>query len=230
MTTTKRKDDNEKLFQEELNKYAEKYDIGSLTNPNDEANLHMMIRNQIEIQTLQNQVSQLIREDAAANVQVIVKLKDIIESFKGTNMQIEKLLGIDRKTRKNESEQSVSDYWNKLKQHAEEFLRDEDKLLRVYCKHCKIMVGRISGVYDTTSYFADFQCPQCKKRCTVKREEKDVFFDLKAGDKEWRRKYPIEIVHPVQPKDSIDTSMIQEDNEIVIDYDENESESNDQSN
>ena len=68
------------------------------------------------------------------------------------------------------------------------------------------MVGRISGVYDTTEYNAAFQCPQCKKYTTVTRKERDIFFDVKNAD--WRRKYPIEVVQPkrVRNAPSIDVA------------------------
>jgi hypothetical protein len=74
------------------------------------------------------------------------------------------------------------------------------------------MVGRISGVYDTTAYDAGFQCPQCKKYTTVKRVERDVFFDIKDAD--WRRKYPIEIEHSKRTN-APDTSGIEDD--VILD-------------
>jgi DNA-directed RNA polymerase subunit RPC12/RpoP len=126
-------------------------------------------------------------------------------------MQLEKTLGIDRKTRKQESSESIPEYLAALRQRAKEWLDTDERLLKIYCPHCNIMVGRISGVYATTEYNASFQCPQCNKRIIVKRQERDVFYDVK--DAAWRRKYPIEIE---QPKRTSAPASVIVDNELLI--------------
>jgi rubrerythrin len=198
-------------FERILNEYSKRYDIESLSNPNDLANLHTMIRNQLVIEELQRRMHELAQDDAVEEAMNIKKLNDSITALADTNMKYEKSLAIDRKTRKTEQEQSVVDYMNSLKRLAKEFI--EERLTKVSCKSCKILVGRISGVYDTTEYEARFQCPQCKKYITVNRKERDIFFDVKDAD--WRRKYPIEIIQPKRlaaaPEET--TNM---DNDVVI--------------
>lgn len=184
-------------FETVLAEYRSKYNVDTLDSPNDVANLHAMIRNQMLIEKLQAQLDSLTEVDVIDSTQV-KKMLDSIVALSDTNMNLERTLGIDRKTRKQESSESVVDYLTTLKQRAKEFLDNETKLTKVYCPNCKIMVGRISGVYDTTAYDASFQCPQCKKSIVVKRTEKDIFFDIK--DAEWRRKYPIDIEQPKRTK------------------------------
>lgn len=177
-------------FDKVLAEYKEKYDVDTLSSPNDIANLHAMIRNGLLIETLQARLDELANARDGINPQEVKRVLDSIVALSEVNMNYEKTLGIDRKTRKNDASESVADYLTTLRHRAKEWL-DETRLIKVHCKACSIMVGRISGVYDTTAYQASFQCPQCKKNIIVRREEKDVFFDVKDAD--WRRKYPVEI-------------------------------------
>jgi len=141
----------------------------------------------------------------------VKKILDSIVALSQTNVQYERTLGIDRKTRKQQQAESVVDYIVKLKQMAREFIDSDRRLTKVHCKNCNIMVGRISGVYETTEYGAGFQCPQCKKIITITRKERDVFFDVK--DANWRRKYPMEIVPPKRNKHA---PAIDGDDELTI--------------
>lgn len=199
--------------------YKDKYDVDSLTNPNDIANLQTMIRNQLLIEQLQDQLDDLVSSDelTAADVK---KILDSIVALAQTNVQYERTLGIDRKTRKQQQEGNIVDIVLRLKALSRQFIHDDRRLLKVMCKTCKIMVGRISGVYDTTEYTAAFQCPQCKKYSTVSRKERDVFYDIKDAD--WRRKYPMEILQPKSRLKDAPVIDIMDDmiigDELGIDY------------
>ncbi len=165
-----------------------------------------MIRNQILITKLQAQLEALTANIDVFDPSQIKKILDSIVALSETNISYERTLGIDRKTRKQTDSESIADYLTGLKQRGKEWL--DERLTKVRCEPCNILVGRISGVYDTTYYDAKFQCPQCKKYITVKREERDIFFDVKNAD--WRRKYPIEIEQPVRTA-APDTSHIEDD-------------------
>lgn len=199
-----------KEFNDILTQYKEKYDVESLENPNDLANLETMIRNQLLIVQLQDRLDKLITASKLDPIEV-KKILDSIVALSQTNVQYERTLGIDRKTRKQQQAESVVDYIIKLKQLAREFIDNDRRLTKVICKTCNIMVGRISGVYETTEYGASFQCPQCKKHITIARKERDIFFDVKNPD--WRRKYPMEII---QPKRNKNAPEIMGDDELTI--------------
>lgn len=185
-----RKPATELRFDRILNEYKDKYNVESLDSPNDIANLHTMIRNQIIIEKLQSQMNDLTDQDEIDPV-AVKKILDSLVALSESNVVYERTLGIDRKSRKQESAESTADYLVGLKARAKEWLDNEERLTKIHCKACSIMVGRISGVYETTFYEGRFQCPQCKKQITVKREERDIFFDVK--DANWRKKYPIEV-------------------------------------
>lgn len=199
-----------KAFNDVMTQYREKYDVESLENPNDLANLETMIRNQLLIEQLQDRLDELINAVDIDPVE-IKKILDSIVALSQTNVQYERTLGIDRKTRKQQQAESVVDYIVKIKQLAKEFIDNDRRLMKVMCKSCNIMVGRISGVYETTEFGAAFQCPQCNKHITINRKERDVFFDVKNAD--WRRKYPMEII---QPKRNRNAPEIAGDDELTI--------------
>jgi ssDNA-binding Zn-finger/Zn-ribbon topoisomerase 1 len=197
-----------------IEEYKRSYDIDNLTTPNDRANLDTMIMNALAIRSLQEKLLELAVENVIDNASDIKRINDSIRDLTQTNLAIERQLSIDRKTRRSESEQSVLEYINWLKDAASEFLSDTPRLTKISCKRCNIMVGRISGVYDTTFFSAEFQCPQCKKHIYIRRDERDTFYDIR--DPDWRRKYPIEII---QPNNAIldaplDTGLVEDD--VVI--------------
>lgn len=192
--------------------YSKKYDIDDLTSGNDKANLEALLRNEIIIEDLQEALQTKVEEGAATNIAEIKKLNDGIRDLITTNLSLEKALGIDRTARKKEvNDQSPAEYIKALKQQAKEFL--EQRLVKVYCEECKVMVMRFFPVHEHTKFEIKAQCSQCKKQIKVHRDEKGIFFDLPKNDRAWREKYPIEIVQPkVVAEDSIDT----EEDEVFI--------------
>jgi len=214
---------NSKEFKEMFESYRLKYEVDNLQQPNDLANLETMIRNQILVNKLQDRLDKMVETDNTLDPNEMKKILDSLVQLSQTNIQYERTLAIDRKTRKAQQEESVVDYITKLKQLAKEFVDNDRRILKVHCKNCNIMVGRISGVYDTTEYFASFQCPQCKKQIVVTRKERDIFFDVKDAD--WRRKYPMEVIQPkrMRRKDAPDldagsAELIIGDDDLGVEY------------
>lgn len=193
--------------------YAQKYDIDDLTSGNDRANLDALLRNEIILEDLQAALQEKVEEGAANNIAEIKKLNDGIRDLINTNLSLERALGIDRAARKKEvNDQSPAEYIKSLKQQAKEFL--EQRLIKVYCEECKVLVMRFLPVHEHTKFKVECKCSQCGKMIRVHREDKDIFFDLPAKDREWRRKYPAEIV---QAKINTTTDDIDsEDDEVII--------------
>jgi predicted nucleic acid-binding Zn ribbon protein len=186
-----------KEFNKLYAEYAKKYDLVGLDNPNDISNLRTMIYNQLMIDQLQENMQKSIQDGEDLSPDMLKKSLDSITTLSQQNLRLESQLGIDRKTRKDGQADDFATYLTQLKQTAKEFM--DKRITKVFCKSCNIMVGRISGVYDTTAFEAAFQCPQCKKQAVVKRKERDIFFDQK--DPDWRRKYPMEVIQPKRISD-----------------------------
>ena len=180
-----------------MKEYADAYDLSTLNSANDKTNLEMLVRNSVIAKQLQSDITELAN-NAGENIAEIKKLSDAVKDLMDRNMQLERQLGIDRKSRKKDSESTTGEYILMLKDAAHAFL--EKRLVKVYCPECNIMVGRIAPVHEHTSFSAFFQCSQCQKAVIITRESKDVFFDLAHDDQEWRRKYPVEIKQPKQKK------------------------------
>lgn len=196
-----------------LKQFQEDYDLSTLNNSNDRLNLDTLIDNIAIIETIGEEIKRLMSSgDIAGAVAVIDKLARTKDGLQQQNVTIERQLGIDRKSRKKDNETSAAEYIIALKQHAKEFL--EKRLTKVFCPNCKILVLRFSAAYDHGEFDIAAQCPQCNKFVTVKRRERDVFYDLNPRDRAWRKKYPIEVIQAKQNKGEIEKSY---DDDFVID-------------
>lgn len=199
-------------FSDILQEYSEKYDLATLSSPNDKANLEALINNQIIIESLQAKVQELIEDDPVSNIDIIQRLSTSLRDSIERNLQLERALALDRKTRNSSSAESVADYIVSLKQTAQEFL--EKRLVKVYCPNCQILLARFSIVHDHSPFELRVKCNQCENDVTSAREEKDIFFDIK--DSAWRKKYKY-IVKQSKEKVTIDTDV---EDDIVLGEDE----------
>lgn len=190
--------------------YAQVYRTDELNDANDASTLDMLLKTEIMISDLQQQIQELMAESSVEQANNIKKLADLLRDATNTTTALQKTLSIDRKTRKSEETASVADYIRALKRDAHEFM--EQRVIRVYCDACKVMVGRIFPVHDHTAFAASFECSQCHKLIRARREERDVLFDIR--DKQWREKYKPEVI---QPKKF--TRIAPENDELILDGD-----------
>lgn len=199
-------------FQEILKDYSDKYDLETLNSPNDRANLEILIQNQVLIERLQQEMLTLTEADSIMdNIESIQRIGNSIRDLIERNLQVERALALDRKTRKSENSDSISSYLTTLKVTAQNFL--EKRLIKVYCPDCKILLARFAPVMEHTAFHFETQCSQCNKRVTMTRKSAadGVFFDIK--DYKWRKKYLYEVV---QPSKSSDIPEIESEEDIVI--------------
>lgn len=205
-------------FKVKLAEYGKAFRIEDLNDANDKSTLEIMLRTELMIEDLQEQIRDLMGENIVDNASNIKKLADLLRDSTTTITNLQKTLSIDRKTRKTEETASVADYIRNLKKDAKDFM--DQRIVRVYCPDCKIMVGRIFPVHDHTAFMCSFQCSQCNKAIRARREERDIFFDIK--DSAWRRKYKPEIVQPkkfteITPGDQEDDLIINADPSLETD-------------
>jgi hypothetical protein len=198
-------------FQEILADYSSKYDLETLNSPNDRANLDMLINNQVIVERFQAELLQMTEDGALGNIEAIQKIGNAMRDLIERNLQIERALALDRKTRKSENSDSVASYITNLKITAQNFL--EKRLIKVFCPDCKVLVARFAPVMEHTAFHFETQCSQCNKRITMTRksESEGVFFDIK--DYKWRKQYLYEVVQP--SKDS-DQPEIESEEEMFI--------------
>jgi len=177
-----------------LNEYRERYDLESLANPNDKSNLDMLINNQLIIAKMQKEMQTIIEQgEIVKEAGSLAKLQGTLQSLIDLSLQIERTLGIDRKSRKKDNQEDVGQYLLTITSAAEEWL--ERNLIYVYCPDCKVMVARIMPVHEHIDFDTKWRCSQCERMVEAKRKGRDIFFNVK-GDKTWRKKYPIEVKQP----------------------------------
>lgn len=200
-----------KRFDEILQEYGQKYDIETLDSPNDKANLTMLINNQVIIERLQSEMLEVTEVSAVDNIEEVKQIGNAMRDLIERNLQIERALALDRKTRKSENTDSLATYITDLKINAQNFL--EKRLIKVYCPNCKILLARFSPVMDHTAFHFECQCSQCGKRVTASRKaaSEGVLFDIK--DYKWRKQYLYEVV---QPETSEDKLIPETDEEVIL--------------
>jgi len=204
----------EQKYQAKLEAYASVYRIDDLNDANDRSTLDIMLKTEIMIDDLQEQLQLLMADSAVENAGNIKKLADLLRDATGTITTLQKTLAIDRKTRKTDEAGSVADYIRSLKKMAVDFL--DQRFTKMYCPNCKVMVGRYMAVHDHTAFNIQFQCSQCGKAVRARRDDRDVLFDVRDAD--WRKAYRSEIVKPKKTKTPVDDlSVVMAGNEIMID-------------
>lgn len=198
-------------FQEILAEYSDKYDLETLNSPNDRANLEMLINNQVVVERLQSEMLKMTEGSTLDNLDTIKNIGNAMRDLIERNLQIERALALDRKTRKSENTDSIATYLVTLKVTAQNFL--EKRLIKIYCPECKVLVARFAPVMEHTAFHFECQCSQCSKRIimTRKAETEGVFFDIK--DYRWRKQYLYEVV---QPTTQTDVPELETEEEVFI--------------
>lgn len=208
-------------FTEILDEYRAKYDVDSLSSPNDQANLRSFINTQIMIETLQKKQEELAISGITANIDDFMKFNNAIEKLIENGLKLERALALDRKNRQQEKADSVAEYVSGLKIMARDFL--ERQYIRAECPNCKVLVGRIIPAIEHAAFNCSFQCSQCGKKITIKREERDPFFDFAISDRAWRKEHKYEVIQAKlneAPLLSSDSELVIEDSEDEIGFTE----------
>lgn len=200
-----------------LDEYGRHFNIAELNDANDKSLLNIMIKTELMIDDLQEQIQALMSEDAVSNAGNIKKLADLLRDATGTITNLQRTLSIDRKSRKTDDATSFAEYVRQLKANASEFV--ERRLIKIYCPNCKVLVGRFSPVHKHTAFTVSVQCSQCGKAARARRDERDIFFDVR--DSEWRRKHRAEIIQPkmgntISEELSDETQTSSDDNVIIF--------------
>jgi len=192
------KDEFERQFknriEEKMEIYSNNFRLDDLNDANDLTLLHFLIKTELMVEDLHMGIQMLMNDDPVSKAVEIKKLHDLLRDSTKIVTELQKTLAIDRKTRKDtESSGDFASYIRFLKTTASQFI--EDRMIKVYCDNCKVMVARVSPVHSHTAYDLRFQCSQCKEMISLKRSERDTLFDLDVEDREWRT-HRIEIVQP----------------------------------
>ncbi len=200
-----------RLFDHYYQQYINEFGLDQINEANDAGTLRMLIAYQVLIELYQRKLAELTETDLIANAQETKKISDLLRDFTATFQSLQHALGIDRRTRKSNEEQSVSDYLTDLLHHANYFY--EQQLQRLYCPTCNTMVGRFAPVHEHTPYDVAFWCETCQTWVDKVYAGSDRFADIPEHDREWRKAYQASIVLPTTQKHAMSLLPIAQSDE-----------------
>jgi len=187
--------DKEKRFLEKWDRYRKAFNVENLNDANDKTGLDLIINFEINIEDLQNQVDIMIEDaknDGKLDPMGARKIFDIINMLTTQIRALQTTLGIDRATRQKTEAENIEAYIKMLKNESKNYI--DQRIQKIYCPDCHVMVGRFIPVHKHTAYKLEFQCSQCKKMIKEIRKERDTLFDLPEDEQKWRTKHRAKII------------------------------------
>lgn len=170
-------------LEKKLNTYLETYELDDLNKANDLASLRQLAQFEIIIENLQEELASIkkVGTDTKKIKDLNTALRDAVNSY--TNLQT--TLGVDRRKRVSEAEESVISYIDKLKDQAKKVLTARLKVLK--CKECNLPImkyyiyvtekGEKGSIAETKKpielikYNLEVECPRCFKMVKVTEED-----------------------------------------------------------
>jgi len=164
---------------QKLSTYLETYELDDLNRANDLASLRQLAQFEIIIENLQAELSNI--KTAGTDTKIVkdlsTALRDAVNSY--TSLQV--TLGVDRKKRHSESEESVISYIDKLKDQSKKFWESRLKILK--CEDCNLPLMKYY-IYvlekgepgsmeaentppELIKYNLEVECPRCEKMVSL---------------------------------------------------------------
>jgi len=160
---------------EKLQTYLETYELDDLNRANDLASLRQLAQFEIIIDNLQVELSAI--KTAGADTKRVKDLNTALRDAVNSYTSLQTTLGVDRKKRSSDSEESVISYIDKLKDQSKKFWDSRLKVLK--CKECNLPLMKYyiyvlekgepgSMEADNNSpepikYSFKVECPRCEK-------------------------------------------------------------------
>lgn len=166
-----------------INTYLETYELDDLNRANDMASLRQLAQFEIIIENLQNELASIknIGSDTKVVKDLNTALRDAVNSYNS----LQTTLGVDRRKRVSDSEESVVSYIDKLKDQAKKMWAVRLKVLK--CNDCQLPVmkyfiyvtekgerGSLSAEtnpVEPIKYNLEVECPRCGKMVVVDEGE-----------------------------------------------------------
>jgi len=172
-------------IEQKLNTYLETYEVDDLNRANDLASLRQLAQEEIIIEKLQSELAAL--KSVGADTKKVKDLSTAIRDHVNSYTNLQTTLGVDRRKRQSESEESVISYIDKLKDQAKKVLNSRLRILR--CKDCNLPImkyyiyitekGEKGSIavekkpIELIKYNFDVECPRCGKMVNTNEGETD---------------------------------------------------------
>lgn len=168
---------------QKLDTYLKTYELDDLNKANDLASLRQLAQFELIIESIQEELSSMktVGEDTRRVKDLNTALRDAVNSY--TSLQ--QNLGIDRRKRKSESEETVLSYIDKIKSQAKKMWRARLKVLK--CNVCNLPLAKYY-IYITEKgekrsiaaedkpieiikYKFEVECPRCGRMVSTDEGE-----------------------------------------------------------
>ena len=160
--------------QEKLDKYLNEYELSDLNEANDLASLNALCRQEVLIEKLQAALDGIKNLEADSRIvkDLNTSLKDSLRSY--LDLQVE--LGINRRKREADNEETPLTYIGRLQDQAKRFL--DMRLVTIKCEDCKLPLAKYyiyvrekgergsikyGDKVDPIAYSFSVECPRCGK-------------------------------------------------------------------
>lgn len=168
---------------EKLSTYLETYEVDDLNRANDLSSLRQLAQYEIIIENMQGELASI--KNSGSDTKRIKDLSTALRDAVNSYTSLQTTLGIDRKKRQSDSEESVVSYIDKLKDQAKKFLDARFSVLR--CSACNLPLmkyyiyikekGEIGSIESkkkpikNIKYKLEVECPKCGKTVSIDERE-----------------------------------------------------------
>lgn len=173
-------------LEQKLRTYLETYELDDLNRANDLSSLRQLAQFEIIIENMQAELSSI--KSAGVDTKRVKDLSTAIRDAVNSYNALQVSLGIDRKKRSSESEESVVSYLDKLKSQAKKFWSARLKTLKCVDCHLPLMryyvyvgergePGSINAEIkppEQLKYNFEVECPKCGKMVSTNERESNT--------------------------------------------------------
>lgn len=168
-----------------MQKFEDEYDLTEML-PNDRMILSNLVNAMIQLQDYEAHSSQASKEGiSAGNILVVKQLNDICKGLRDDISKMQTDLGITRRVRKNDKEQTVLTMIEDLKKKANQFY--QQKMNYVFCPNCNTVLATVWWLYpDYKTNSIHLECHReidgkvCGGKITLSSRE---LMDMKGSNK-----------------------------------------------
>lgn len=169
-------------IQEKLDQYLKEYDLDDMNTTNDMAALRQMCQLEVNMENLLKSISEIKKPSDSPQ-----EYKALTTAYKDASrawMDLQTELGINKKKRKSETDETPLSYIERLKKDAKKYM--DRRLKKVICKDCGMLIAKYC-VYveekgergaiaykdielEKIKYSFKVECPKCFKMIEVSQE------------------------------------------------------------
>lgn len=129
--------------QEKIERYLEEYELDELNQANDMAALTQMCQLEVNVERIQEALGKLDYGTKKGGIVDSKKIRELHSALRDANQNwvtLQTELGINRKRRQSESDESPLQYVERLQEAAKKFM--DSRLLKFKCSKCGQLLGK----------------------------------------------------------------------------------------